>query len=58
MSFSPIQPGSTTAPSWTTGALPTDTGDVQGTLGDHTVKALPTPPQGGLGAEALREAGL
>ena len=51
MSFSPIQPGSTTAPSWTTGTLPTDTGDVQGTLGDHTVKALSTPPQGGLGEE-------
>ncbi len=51
MSFSPIQPGSTTAPSWTTGTLPTGTGEVQGTLGGHTVTALSTPPQGGLGEE-------
>ncbi|CAN7502203.1 hypothetical protein [Acidovorax sp. LjRoot117] len=53
MSFSPIQTGTTTAPTWTSGTAPTGSGEVQGKLGGHTVTALATPPHAALG-EALR----
>lgn len=51
MSFSPIQTGTTTAPTWTSGTAPTGSGEVQGKLGGHTVTALATPPHASLGEE-------
>lgn len=52
MSFSPIQSGTATPPSWTQGTAPTGSGsEVQGALGGHTVKTLATSPLGALGEE-------